>query len=114
VFLIRDILVRIRIRTSDLRNTDPDPNPTPFFSARLPLIEFRMKNILIHEISFKTLKLCYKYKIKFLARQILYLNLILQVLFQSDQRLYEKKEIYGSVHLTFSGSGWPKTLPGPL
>jgi hypothetical protein len=110
VFLIRDILVRIRIRTSDLRNTDMGPNPTPFFSARLSLIEFRIKNILIHEISFKIVKLPYV-KIKFLARQILYLNLILQVLFQSDQRLYEKKEGSGSVYLTNgSGSERPKPL----
>ncbi len=41
--------------------------------------------------SFKIWKICLLIKIKFLARKILYYNLILQALFQSAQHLYEKK-----------------------
>ncbi len=60
--------------------------------------------------NFKTIFLI---KIKFLARKLLYKNLILQALFQSAQHLYEKREGSGSssssVPLTNeSGSGRPK------
>jgi hypothetical protein len=54
--------------------------------------------------SFKTVKICLMIKMKLYARKFLYLNFILQPLFQSAKHFYEKREGSGC------GFGMPKRI----